>query len=83
MASQLSSFRDELRYVIGRRGFLEAETLYQQSGDSSELISRMHDNLIAGNPLIRNMLAVHENKIAVTSTGDDSYYFPDGMAGAL
>ena len=83
MATQLSSFREELRYVIGRRGFLEAEKLWHETGDTAELLSRMQENLIASNPLIHNMLAVQGETIFLFSAGDQRYYFPDGMEEAL
>ena len=83
MATQLGSFREELRYVIGRRGFLEAESQWHESGDTAGLLSRMQENLIASNPLIHNMLAVQGETIFLFSAGDQHYYFPDGMDGAL
>ena len=83
MASYLSSFRDELRYVINRRGFLNAENAWHESGSTADLLSRMQENLITANPLIHNMLAIQEDKIILASTDSRDYYFPDGMAGSL
>ena len=83
MATQLGSFREELRYVIGRRGFLEAEDQWHKTGDTAELLTRMQENLIVQNPLIHNMLAMQGETIFLFSAGDQRYYFPDGMEGAL
>lgn len=83
MANQLNSYREELRYVIGRRGFLEAEKQWHETGDATELLNRMQENLIIQNPLIHAMLAVHEDTTILLSTDDQRYFFPDGMDGAL
>ena len=83
MASYLESFRDELRYIIGRRGFVTAEKQWHETGNSADLISRMQENLITGNPLIHNLLAVLGEDIFLSSADEQNYYFPDGMDGAL
>lgn len=83
MANYLNDYREELRYVIGRRGFLNAEEQWHQTGDTSALLTRMQENLVTGNPLIHYMLALRENEVFLSSAGDGAFYFPDGMEGPL
>lgn len=83
MTNQLNSYREELRYVIGRRGFLEAEKQWHETGDATDLLSRMQENLIIQNPLIHAMLAVQDDAAILLSTDDQHYHFPDGMDSAL
>lgn len=83
MASYLDDFRDELRYIIGRRGFVNAEKHWHETGDASDLLSRMQENLVAGNPLIGDLVLVDGAEICLSSNGNTEYYFPDGMEGAL
>lgn len=83
MSSYLNNFRDELQYVIGRRGFLSAEELWHQTGDTSDLLTRMQENLVTGNPLIHYMLAIQGDEVILASSGDGAFYFPEGMDGTL
>ena len=83
MASYLDDFRDELRYIIGRRGFVNAEKHWHETGDAADLLSRMQENLLAGNPLIGDLVLVDGAEICLSSNGNTEYYFPDGIAGAL
>ncbi len=83
MASYLDDFRDELRYIIGRRGFVNAEKHWHETGDTEDLLGRMQENLLTGNPLIGDLVLVHEDEIGLSANGNTEYYFPDGMEGAL
>jgi len=83
MTRDLGSFREELCYVIGRRGFVNAEKQWHENGSPDELRSRMQENLNTGNPLIHNMLVIQGGEIVLASEEDSKYYFPDGMEGPL
>ena len=83
MASYLDDFRDELRYIIGRRGFVNAEKHWHETGDAADLLSRMQENLLAGNPLIGDLVLVDGAEIGLSANGNTEYYFPDGMEGSL
>lgn len=83
MATQLNNLRENLRYVIGRRGFVEAEKQWQQTGSTEDLLYRMQENLITGHPLVQAMLTVQGDTIVLSTDGNTDYYFPAGMVGAL
>jgi len=84
MAAQLSIYRRDLGYVLGRRGFTEAENLWRLTGDSQALLSRMQENLIAQNPLIHALLVIQDGQVVLSSAQDGTdYYFPTGMEGSL
>lgn len=79
MATQLNNLQESLRYVIARRGFVEAEKQWQQTGAAADLLYRMQENLITGDPLVHAMLAVKGNEIILSTDGNVGYYFPAGM----
>lgn len=83
MGSDLSNFRAELCYVIERRGFLNAENTWHETGNPAELLTRMQENLVTGNPMIHNMLAIQGDEIVLASDSSPVYYFPDGVEGTL
>ena len=83
MANHLRSFREELRYVITRRGFMEAERSWYEEGETDDLLGRMQENLISSNPLIHNMVVVRDGEIALTAESGENYTFTRGMAGEL
>ena len=83
MSTQLNNFRENLRYVIGRRGFVEAEKQWQQTGSTEALLYRMQENLITGHPLVQSMLTIQEDTIILSTDGKTGYYFPAGMEGDL
>ena len=83
IASQLNNIRKDLRYVISRRGFLEAEKQWQQIGDHADLLGRIKENLIMQNPMIHAMLAVHDDEIILSTDGNLCYYFPAGMTQSM
>lgn len=83
MANHLNSFREELRYVIGRRGFMEAERSWYEEGETDDLLGRMQENLISSNPLVHNMVVVRDGEIALTAESGENYTFTRGMEGEL
>lgn len=83
MAVQMSNLRENLRYVIARRGFVEAERRWHETGEATDLLYRMQENLITGHPLVKTMLTVQGEEILLSTDGYTDYYFPDGMTGEL
>lgn len=83
MANHLRSFREELRYVITRRGFMEAERSWYEESETDDLLGRMQENLISSNPLIHNMVVVRDGEIALIAESGENYTFTRGMAGEL
>ncbi len=83
MASLLEGLQEDLIYVIGRRGFVEAEATWQQTGDAEELLSRMQENRLSTQTMVHAMLTIQGDTILLSSGGNTDYYFPSGMEGAL
>ena len=70
MDNILDNCREDFKYVINRRGFLEAEHAWQEGGDAEKLKVRMQENLITQNDLFHAMLAVEGDQVLVST--DDS-----------
>ena len=83
MTAQLTNLRDNLRYIIDRRKFLEAENRWHTSGSTESILDRMQENLVVGNPLIDSMLAIQGDEIVLSTAGMLNYYFPEGMSSPL
>lgn len=83
MHNQLNSLRENLRYVITRRGFLLAEQTWISTGNSEDLLNRMQENLVSSSLMVHAMLAITGENRILSSSANDSYYFPDGMEGTL
>lgn len=76
IAIQLNNLRADLSYVLGRRGFLQAEAEWMETGRTEELLFRMQENLVAQNPLIQTMLAIRDGEIVLSTDGITDYEFP-------
>ena len=64
-----------LNYVVNRGGFLEAERVWLDTGESDALLQRMRENLLTENELISVMLAEDENGIVLSTDGKTDYKF--------
>ena len=73
---QLKVFHDNLSYVVKRRGFTQAESKWKETGDSSDLLIRMQENLVTEHPFIHGILARQDDTIFLSTTGTSDYYFP-------
>lgn len=76
VVSYLNSCADDLTYVTGRRGFLEAESLWLSQGESEELIRRLNENLVAHQELIEAALVMQDSTVVLSTSGRTDYRFP-------
>lgn len=83
IAVQLNNFHEDLVYVLGRRGFKQAEANWAAGGDTADLLFRMQENLIAQNPQIHTLLAIRDEEICLSTNGMLDYSFLDDREGRL
>jgi len=76
---QLKNFRADLDYVLERRGFIQAEALWKETGETDQLLFRMQENLISQDPLTDAMLAIRDGQIVASTDGVMDYRFVDGL----
>ena len=79
MTWQLNNVQKDMEYVVGRRGFAEAERQWLEKSSIERLENRMEECLVNGNPIIESMLAMYENEILVSTNGRKDYRFLPGM----
>lgn len=72
-------YYDSLDYVTGRRGFIEAEKVWVQTGDTEELLFRMGENLLNQEMQVQTILAIHDGKVLLSSDGNTAYRLPEQM----
>lgn len=73
--SLFDRFQTDLEYVVGRRGFLEAEEIYRETGDTEELLYRLEENLLAQDELIASMAALYDGEVFLATDGRTQYQF--------
>lgn len=83
IAVQLNNFYEDLVYVLGRRGFMQAEATWAAGGGADDLIYRMQENLIAQNTQIHALLAIREGEVLLSTNGETNYTFPENREGKL
>ena len=71
--------RDILRYVTERRGFLEAEQHWEQTGSTEELLFRMEENLLNQDLHIKTLLAIREGTVLLSTDGNTGYQLPEEL----
>lgn len=76
VVSYLNSCADNLTYVTGRWGFLEAENLWLTQGESGELIRRLNENLVSHQELIAAALVLQDGAVVLSTSGRTDYRFP-------
>ncbi len=76
VTSYLSHHASSLRYLTARRGFLAAERVWLTTGDSSQLLSRMRETMVAGDPLTPIALVLMDGQVALSTNGRTDYRFP-------
>ena len=77
IASMLEQLEENLRYVVGRRGFVEAQENWRTTGNTEDLLFRLEENLLIQNQMISTMLVVWENEIVLSTDGDMTYELPE------
>lgn len=77
-ASTLEYYGEALEYVVGRRGFLQAEQQWLAGGDAGPLRRRMEENLVAQAEAVRAVLALRDGAVALSTNGRVDYAFPQG-----
>jgi len=83
IAVQINNYHTELSYVLGRRGFVQAEAEWNQSGNTDELLIRMQENLVMQDSKIGTMLALKNDEVFLSTDGNVDYRFPAGMDSLL
>ena len=76
MVSYLNRQVTDLSYVVGRRGFLEAEETWLATGDPNDLLFRMEEGLVSQYQMSRAMLVVEGEKVLLSTDGRTDYSFP-------
>ena len=71
--------KDILDYVTSRRGFLEAETVWEQTGDRSQLLLRLRENLLSQEMHIKSLLAVENGEVILSTDGNTGYLLPENL----
>lgn len=71
--------KDILDYVTSRRDFLEAETLWKQTGDRSQLLMRLQENLLNQDMHIQSLLAVADGEVILSTDGNTDYLLPENL----
>lgn len=69
----LQIYRNTLEYVTGRRGFVAAETLWSETGETEELLFRMEENLLNQDMQIKTLLAIDDTGILLSTDGNYQY----------
>lgn len=71
--------KDILDYVTSRRGFQEAEAVWAQTGDRSQLLLRLQENLLNQDMHIKSLLAVENGKVILSTDGNAGYLLPENL----
>lgn len=79
----IGDLREDLDYVLNRRGLEQAEKTWLESSDTEDILFRMNENLVMQSPLIHGMLAFREGTIRLSTTESTEYYFPAGLEGDI
>ena len=77
MESHLQKFDTNLAYIIEKKGFSDSEEKYREKGDSKELLVWMRENLLAKEPVIRDILLMEGRKTLLSLSGETEFYFYD------
>ena len=72
-------YHDSLEYVTGRRGFVEAEDKWAETGDAEELQYRLEDNILYQDMQARTILAVHDGALLLSADGNMGYALPEEL----
>lgn len=73
IAAIFDRYCEDLEYVAGRRGFLEAEQEWRTAGETTDLLYRIGENLVAQNEHIETVLAVQNGKVFLSSNSRTDY----------
>lgn len=75
--NRIHIYRESLIFVAERRGFRNAEQLWLETGDESEVLQRMQENLLMQGLKVENFLATNAAGICLSATGQTNYRFPE------
>ena len=82
LAAHMNNLQQNLDYIIGRRGFAQAENTWIETGAADDLVTRMQENIVAQDSLVYNLLAIVDGKAVLAAYGPMAdYYFPAGLEG--
>lgn len=70
----LERYGKDLEYVIGRRGFLEAQQTWVDTGDTEDLLFRMEENIVAQDGMIKAILAMKDEEVFLSTDGQTDYH---------
>lgn len=76
-------YYDSLDYITGRRGFVEAETKWEQTGDTEDLQFRMEENLLNRDMQVKTILAIDNGKVLLSADGNTGYQLPEQLEDTL
>ena len=73
--SILERCEENLDYITKRRGFLEAEMLWRETGETEELLFRLEENILAQDEMVSSMLAMKGSQVILSTNGNLDYKF--------
>lgn len=70
---------DSLEYVTGRQGFLEAQSIWEETGKTEELLLCLEEMLLHQDMRIKTLLAIEEGSVLLSTDGNIRYLLPDTL----
>lgn len=70
---------DSLEYVTGRQGFLEAQSIWEETGKTEELLLCLEEMLLHQDMRIKTLLAIEEGSVLLSADGNMRYLLPDTL----
>ena len=75
--SRLYDYQEALKYVTRRRGFIEAETIWLETGKTEDLLFRMEESLLQQRADVKTVLAIRDGSVMLSVDGETGYALPE------
>lgn len=69
-------YEEELKYVVERKGFVQAEETWIQTGEAEALLERMKENLLTDDSMIESVVAIFRGRLILSTNGKMDYWLP-------
>ena len=76
----LENYSTNLNYIIKRPGFLEAEKIWRESGETEVLQERLENNLLTQNSMTEALLVVKDSEVVISTNEKRKYTFIENAA---
>ena len=77
--SRIYDYREALKYVTERRGFIEAEKIWMETGSAEELLFRMEESLPMQRTDVKTVLAIRDGDVILSADGKAGYTIPEQL----